>query len=402
MTVKIKVPETDFPCIENLSQMKSILEAKPELRLIDSGLGTLSVAYNISDRNTFKDPLACEARGITFDKETGNIIGRPLHKFFNLGEREDTLKNNVNFSDIFSIWDKIDGTMISLHRVNGNLAVKTKKSFLSNEAKRATQFLSKPENQNILKFCNELVDEFTPVFEFTDPENTIVISHKKMDVVLLHVRHIKTGSYIPYNDPDLTALVEKYNVKRLSPLNLKQTEKGTLDIDSVLEDLKVIEGIEGYVMQFNDGRMIKIKSDWYNAQHRAEAGLRERDVVKMFLDGTLDDVKGALKTDGYDITKLESIESNVLAELNKMETYITEKVELLKGLDMKSAALKINNEMPNNPLNGFVLISLRGKEPDLMTYFERNKLQDYSLAYLELPKLENEKEASVVRSRKMK
>lgn len=402
MTVKIKVPETDFPYIENLSQMKSILEAKAELRLIDSGLGTLSVAYNISDRNTFKDPLACEARGITFDKETGNIIGRPLHKFFNLGEREDTLKNNVNFSDIFSIWDKIDGTMISLHRVNGNLAVKTKKSFLSNEAKRATQFLSKPENQNILKFCNELVDEFTPVFEFTDPENTIVISHKKMDVVLLHVRHIKTGSYIPYNDPDLTALVEKYNVKRLSPLNLKQTEKGTLDIDSVLEDLKVIEGIEGYVMQFNDGRMIKIKSDWYNAQHRAEAGLRERDVVKMFLDGTLDDVKGALKTDGYDITKLESIESNVLAELNKMETYITEKVELLKGLDMKSAALKINNEMPNNPLNGFVLISLRGKEPDLMTYFERNKLQDYSLAYLELPKLENEKEASVVRSRKMK
>lgn len=402
MTVKIKVPETDFPYIENLSKMKSILEAKPELRLIDSGLGTLSVAYNISDRNTFKDPLACEARGITFDKETGNIIGRPLHKFFNLGEREDTLKNNVNFSDIFSIWDKIDGTMISLHRVNGNLAVKTKKSFLSNEAKRATQFLSKPENQNILKFCNELVDEFTPVFEFTDPENTIVISHKKMDVVLLHVRHIKTGSYIPYNDPDLTALVEKYNVKRLSPLNLKQTEKGTLDIDSVLEDLKVIEGIEGYVMQFNDGRMIKIKSDWYNAQHRAEAGLRERDVVKMFLDGTLDDVKGALKTDGYDITKLESIESNVLAELNKMETYITEKVELLKGLDMKSAALKINNEMPNNPLNGFVLISLRGKEPDLMTYFERNKLQDYSLAYLDLPKLENEKEASVVRSRKMK
>lgn len=46
MTVKIKVPETDFPYIENLSQMKSILEAKPELRLIDSGLGTLSVAYN--------------------------------------------------------------------------------------------------------------------------------------------------------------------------------------------------------------------------------------------------------------------------------------------------------------------------------------------------------------------
>lgn len=402
MAINIKVPQSDFPYIENVSQMKAVLDAKPELRLIDSGLGTLSVAYNISDRNTFKDPIACEARGITFDKETGNIIGRPLHKFFNLGEREDTLKNNVNFADIFSIWDKIDGTMISLHRVKGNLAVKTKKSFLSNEAKRATQFLSKPENQNILKFCNELVDEFTPVFEFTDPENTIVISHKKMDVVLLHVRHIKTGSYIPYNDPELTALVEKYDVKRLSPLHLKQTEKGLLDIDSVLEDLKVVEGIEGYVMQFNDGRMIKIKSDWYNAQHRAEAGLRERDVVKMFLDGTLDDVKGALKTDGYDITKIESIESKVLSELNEMETYISENVNVLKGLDMKTAAFKVNNEIPRHPLNGFILISLRGREPDLMTYFERNKLQDYSLSYLELPKTENKEQSSTLRSRKMK
>lgn len=402
MAINIKVPQSNFPYIENVSQMKAVLDAKPELRLIDSGLGTLSVAYNISDRNTFKDPIACEARGITFDKETGNIIGRPLHKFFNLGEREDTLKNNVNFADIFSIWDKIDGTMISLHRVKGNLAVKTKKSFLSNEAKRATQFLSKPENQNILKFCNELVDEFTPVFEFTDPENTIVISHKKMDVVLLHVRHIKTGSYIPYNDPELIALVEKYDVKRLSPLHLKQTEKGLLDIDSVLEDLKVVEGIEGYVMQFNDGRMIKIKSDWYNAQHRAEAGLRERDVVKMFLDGTLDDVKGALKTDGYDITKIESIESKVLSELNEMETYISEKVNVLKGLDMKTAAFKVNNEIPRHPLNGFILISLRGREPDLMTYFERNKLQDYSLSYIELPKTENKEQSSALRSRKMK
>ncbi len=402
MAINIKVPQSNFPYIENVSQMKAVLDAKPELRLIDSGLGTLSVAYNISDRNTFKDPIACEARGITFDKETGNIIGRPLHKFFNLGEREDTLKNNVNFADIFSIWDKIDGTMISLHRVKGNLAVKTKKSFLSNEAKRATQFLSKPENQNILKFCNELVDEFTPVFEFTDPENTIVISHKKMDVVLLHVRHIKTGSYIPYNDPELTALVEKYDVKRLSPLHLKQTEKGLLDIDSVLEDLKVVEGIEGYVMQFNDGRMIKIKSDWYNAQHRAESGLRERDVVKMFLDGTLDDVKGALKTDGYDITKIESIESKVLSELNEMETYISEKVNVLKGLDMKTAAFKVNNEIPRHPLNGFILISLRGKEPDLMTYFERNKLQDYSLSYLDLPKIESEQKSTLIRNRKMK
>lgn len=401
MSVNIKVPDTDYPRIENISQMNDVLSSKPELRVIDSGLDTLSIAYNISDRKTFIDPLACEARGITFDKKTGNIIGRPLHKFFNLGEREDTLKNNVDFSNIFSIWDKIDGTMISMHRVNGSIAIKTKKSFLSNEAKRATQFLSKEENKNIIYFCNELVDEFTPVFEFTDPENTIVINHKKMAVVLLHVRHIKSGAYIPYNDPDLAQLVDKYNIPRLAPLNLKKKDNGVLDIDEVLSDLKVIEGIEGYILQFYDGKMIKIKSDWYNAQHRAEAGLRERDVVKMFLDGTLDDVKGALKTDGYDITKIENIETGVMSDLNKMEKYIESEVNSMKHLDMKTAALTLKNKSPEHPLNGFVLTGLKGAVPDLITYYRRNRLQDYSLVYLELSKFEESNESKVIRKFKM-
>lgn len=398
MVLKIKVPPTSFPYIENVSQMKPVLDSRPELRLIDSGLNTLSVAYNISDRNTFNDAFAREARGITFDKKTGNIIGRPLHKFFNLGEREENLKQNVDFNDVFAIWDKIDGTMISLHRIEGKVAVKTKKSFLSNEAKRATQFLMKPENQNILKFCNELIDEFTPVFEFTDPENTIVISHKKMDVVLLHVRHIKTGAYIPFDDPDLTALVDKYQIKRLPPLSLKNKENGELDIDAVLQDLKTVTGIEGYIMQFSDGKMIKIKSDWYNAQHRAEAGLRERDIAKMFLDETLDDVIGSLKTDGYDVSKVEEIRTKILNTFNEMEKYVYDKANELKHLDMKSAALIVREE--KNPLGGYVLNTLRGLDLRLDQYFKQNHLDSYSLVYLDLPKIEDTQEQNKTRKPK--
>lgn len=383
---KIQIPQSIFPVIENISQMNDVLKAHPELRVIDSGKGTLTVAYNISDKNTFKDPIACEARGITFDEETGNTIGRPLHKFFNLGEREDNLKQNVDFSDIFAIWDKMDGSMVSFHRVKGDVLPKTKKSFESNEAKRAHGYVLKAENQNIIAFCDDLVDEFTPVFEFLDPENTIVISHKKMDMVLLHVRHIKTGAYIPFNDKGLTELVEKHGIKRLSPLSLKQKENGVLDIDAVLEHLKVVQGIEGYILQFNDGKMIKIKSDWYNAQHRAEAGLRERDVAKMFLEGTLDDVKGSLKTDGYDITRLEDIESRILDTLNEMENYVVKRAKELRGLDFKTAALQIKSD--DNPLGNYVLNTLRGKELRLDKHFKAYCLNSYSLEYLDLQKIE--------------
>jgi hypothetical protein len=106
----------------------------------------------------------------------------------------------------------------------------------------------------------------------------------------------------------------------------------------------------------------------------------------MFLEGTLDDVKGSLKTDGYDITRLEDIESRILDTLNEMENYVVKRAKELRGLDFKTAALQIKSD--DNPLGNYVLNTLRGKELRLDKHFKAYCLNSYSLEYLDLQKIE--------------
>lgn len=57
-------------------------------------------------------PYARELRGLTFDAETGALLSRPYHKFFNAGEREETLPRNLDFGAAHAVLEKLDGSMV--------------------------------------------------------------------------------------------------------------------------------------------------------------------------------------------------------------------------------------------------------------------------------------------------
>lgn len=386
---KINIPKTHFPLIENIKDVIPFIENKPEIRVQDSGLDTVSVIYKMFDNNTFDKDIVRESRGMTFDKHTGKIIGRPLHKFFNMGERTDTEKENVDFRNLIAVWDKIDGSMISAHRVKGDIRFKTQKNFLTKESMDANKFAH--DNQNIINFCNELVDDFTPVFEFKDPAHVIVVPYDKKELVFLHLRHIKTGAYIDYKDPGLNDLLKKHDIPYLIPKAFPE-KNGLIDINFVLNHLKETQGIEGYVFQFKGGEMIKAKSDWYNAQHRAEAGLRPRDVAYMYLDGTLDDIKGNLKTEGYNINPILDIESQILKDLNKIEKTVKRIVELNKGLSIKNFAKKVNEDSLLNRIAGPLIAEFRNIDFDYNYYYKKNIVDSGEKYGLEYIHFENKKE----------
>lgn len=386
---KIYVPKTNFPLIENIDDIIPFIKNKPEIKIQDSGLDTVSVIYKMFDSKTFDDNIVRESRGMTFNKNTGNIIGRPLHKFFNMGERPNTEKENVDFKNLIAIWDKIDGSMISAHRVKGDIRFKTQKNFLTKESMDANNFAH--ANKNIINFCNELVDDFTPVFEFKDPAHVIVVPYDKKELVFLHLRHIKTGAYIDYKDPGLNDLLKKHDIPYLLPKTFPEKD-GVIDIDSVISHLKEVQGIEGYVFQFKGGEMIKAKSDWYNAQHRAEAGLRPRDVANMYLDGTLDDVKGNLKTEGYNINPILDIESEILKDLTKIEKAVKRVVELNKELSVKDFAKKVNQDFLLSRIAGPLMAEFRDIDFDYNYYYKKNMVDSGEKYGLEYIQLENKKE----------
>lgn len=57
-----------------------------------------------------------ECRGIIFHKETGNLVARRLHKFFNINEMDETKAERIDLSKPHILLTKADGLNLTNER----------------------------------------------------------------------------------------------------------------------------------------------------------------------------------------------------------------------------------------------------------------------------------------------
>jgi RNA ligase len=50
-----------------------------------------------------------ECRGLIFDKDTGKVLARRFHKFFNIGESDETSTDTIDFKIPHMLTEKVDG-----------------------------------------------------------------------------------------------------------------------------------------------------------------------------------------------------------------------------------------------------------------------------------------------------
>jgi RNA ligase len=362
-----------------------MIEDKPEIRTMHQD-GRMVVCYMVSTPTTFDNPHARECRGITFDS-AGSIVSRPLTKFFNVGEKESTLPQNIDWSSIVRVMDKRDGSMIhtvkttpgeSLYSSTAIFDVKSKKSFKSDVANAARAWIK--QNSNYEMFCGFIASaNKTAIFEWTSPGARIVLNYKNSELQLLHVRDNVTGEYSGVDALDSYAT--HFGIK------VVESDKTTLAISSALSmgiidpklmfvDLvNTIEDVEGWVLQFKNGDMVKIKTNWYMQRHRVMTGLRTRDVVELVLSEEIDDVKAKLAAESLDLTKINEIENDVLKVIRSIINAAEDLYQKNKHLDRKTVAIT-NKE---NPYFGLLMKLFSGGEPNYKEYFARNFLSSYDL-----------------------
>jgi hypothetical protein len=85
----------------------------------------------------------------------------------------------------------------------------------------------------------------------------------------------------------------KFNIPVVSAL------PGSVEnIETFRNEVADLVGMEGYVIRFDDGQMIKMKADAYIHLHHALDAMRfEKDILHMILDEKIDDVKGVIAED---------------------------------------------------------------------------------------------------------
>lgn len=201
------------------------------------------------------NPVTLAARGIVFEEATGNLVARPLAKFFNLTEPGCEVKD-LPVGETFLALDKCDGSCGICYYYNGKWIVNTRGSFNSNQAIWATKWLNEKADTSVME------KEFTYVFEIIYPENKIVIDYQgKETLVLLAAIHTETGVEYSYHG------LKKYG-------SLMGVEVVKAFAYTSLEELfaaqsKLSQNEEGFVVWYTlTNFRFKLKGDEYCRLHK--------------------------------------------------------------------------------------------------------------------------------------
>ena len=252
--------------------------------------------YFICGYNDFANPLphnpsinAFDMRGTTFVFNKDGSLWRKymmLPKFFNLNQVETTQYLNVKDKKISHISAKEDGSLVTFMMTpDGKLFAKTIRGFTNDQSVGAYNLLYEWED-HVIWVKNLLNSGLTPLFEYVSWDNRIVLKYSKAELRFIGARDNHNGRFFP------ASKMNQYYI----PKTMYSIPEEYSTLDELIERAKTEENIEGWVVMFEDGMMIKIKTAWYFNIHgiRTDHIFREDYIIKNYYQETLDDVVSQL------------------------------------------------------------------------------------------------------------
>jgi RNA ligase len=335
----------EFPTITMLDDVLPHIKDRPEFIIAERDFGYV-VNYTHVTADTFP-PLAGphdhanailrECRGLIFDNAR-RIISRPYHKFFNVNERPETSLDQLYYqlSGHHKILEKLDGSMVRpLVFPDGNVRLATKMG-ITDTAMQAEVFLAKnPHYLDFIKACEH--QGLTPIFEWCSTKNKVVLEYPKDRLVLTAIRYMYVGKYMSYD-----LVLDMANNLKIDVV--KEYDATIQSIESLIQDIRDKEKIEGFVLRFNTGHMVKVKSDWYVSLHKTKDAVREeKNVLELIVNEQLDDLIPLL--DPEDKARVIAYRDQVWNRINFVSDLYESKVLLAKAkqIDRKTFALEYAN-----------------------------------------------------------
>lgn len=237
---------------------------------------------------------AHELRGITYVSKPsilkpGETIWQPwlaLHKFFNYAQTDGYTYDELAGKPILGIYDKLDGSMIHFVKIDDRWYAKTKGTFYSEQANWATEYArQRPDFIGFLDYCYD--NGMQPIFEYTSPENQVVLRYAHDALTLIQARCVYTGVYY-----DVETFQAECAGRQIPVVEYRGTE---MTLDELVEYQQTAEGVEGLIVN-HGGQLVKWKTDWYFRKYYevASAPIAPRRIARMVLDDKIDDVIAAL------------------------------------------------------------------------------------------------------------
>lgn len=252
--------------------------------------GPIAVAeYDVSMKGMWASDLLKECRGLIFNAETGELLSRPYHKFFNVNENDWTQFEDLPWHEPHVILEKLDGSMIRpiVDPETCKLRFCTKAGY-SDVASQVDQWVAE-KAPNITKFCHAMwQDNVTPIFEWCSRKMRIVIDHPCDRLVLTGMRYNDTGQYVGYDT--MVSIAAIYDVEVVKCFDR------TLSAEDFITWARVQKGTEGFVVRWYDGLMVKVKTeDYMTVHHTLDILKSEKHILKAVVTDVVDDVVAGMR-----------------------------------------------------------------------------------------------------------
>lgn len=304
-----------FPEINNVADVLPHIKGKPEFAVFrNEELNFGTIMYNVAFEDTFlpiNDSLSPdekltqmflrECRGLHFELSSGKILARAYHKFFNANERSETQIGSIDWTIPHTFLEKLDGTMV-VPVFAKRLVWCTKRGYFPLSDKIEREFTG--DDTIYTKFAHKaFCDGFTPIFEWCSQVQRIILEYEAPRFVLTAVRNNRTGEYMTLSEmrayaPDAIEIIQ--------PLFEPQP------IDVLISTITDLTNMEGVVVRFDSGEMVKIKCKWYRDIHKVVTNLKfDKDIIRLIVEEELDDVKPFL-TESY-LESINDYERNVVS-----------------------------------------------------------------------------------------
>jgi RNA ligase len=346
----------EFPHITHLDQVRPAIEGRDEFIIAERDWGYV-VNYMVSMTDTFPpvetemDAIRRECRGMLFHKD-GSIMARRLHKFFNIGERDETQFGVIDFTQPHVILEKLDGSMITpvvMSRVPderfpkigddeqimrvGDIRWGTKMG-ITEVSMQAEEFVAKhPQYEQFARWCMDYTG-YTPIFEWCSRKQRIVVDYPEDRLVLIAARATESGKYASLQ------WLQEYG--DMFDIEVVQTYQGSAQsMAHLMDETKDAEGIEGYIIRFDDGHMVKCKGEWYLRIHKTKDHLlHEKNIIELLIEEKMDDAKAFMLDD--DRKRVEDFETDFWIGVNQTVKSYDHYFDTVvaHGLDRKRYALE--------------------------------------------------------------
>lgn len=309
--------------------------------------------YGIPRYNQYQKPYAKESRGSMFlienkTEEMIDIVALPMPKFFTYGENPET--SHIEFDDVKYVYLKADGSLLSTYLdLDNKLQFKTKRKPSQDSFNLILEEILYDE---LKKELTELTNDYTVDIELTSPSNRVILKYDEPKIHILRARNKRNGEFLDLYSEDMLKeypeiskhLINTYNLDVLSDLTVKNRH---LDV----------KGIEGFVVEMNDGTLFKVKTMYYLTQNRyaniQDLSKKDKLLVEACLEETFDELRTLFhyrnRSENYNLKgildAMDSIEKQVSDTYNPFVEKINSFVDSNKNLsfeEYKNKAMKEN------------------------------------------------------------